>query len=79
MKSCAKTVTEYSRGLPDQRRQAISAVRDVILANLPRGYEECMSYRMIGQLIARVPVRNYLARMATAARGTTRKRAAKTR
>ena len=27
------------------------AVRDVILANLPKGYEECMNYGMIGYVV----------------------------
>lgn len=51
MKSSAKTVSEYLRSLPDDRREAISAVREVILANLPKGYEECMSYGMIGYVV----------------------------
>jgi hypothetical protein len=37
--------------LPTDRREAISAVRAVILANLPNGYEECMSYGMIGYVV----------------------------
>jgi len=40
VKSNAKTVDEYLRALPPDRRAAISAVRAVILANLPEGYEE---------------------------------------
>jgi hypothetical protein len=51
MKSNAKTVKEYLQSLPDDRRTAIGAVRDVILANLPKGYEECMSYGMIGYVV----------------------------
>ena len=51
MKSTAKTVDEYLNGLPSQRREAISAVRKVILANLPQGYQECMSYGMIGYVV----------------------------
>jgi hypothetical protein len=51
MQSSAKTVGEYLRSLPDDRRKAISAVREVILANLPKGYEECMSYGMIGYVV----------------------------
>jgi len=51
MQSKAKTVSEYLRSLPDDRREAISAVREVILANLPKGYEECMSYGMIGYVV----------------------------
>src|SRR5262249_39646962 len=51
MQSSAKTVQEYLKELPADRRQAINAVRGVILANLPKGYEECMSYGMIGYLV----------------------------
>jgi hypothetical protein len=51
MKSTAKTVDEYLNGLPPERREAISAVRKVILANLPEGYAECMSYGMIGYVV----------------------------
>jgi len=51
MQSSAKTVAEYLKSLPADRRKAISAVRKVILANLPEGYEECMSYGMIGYVV----------------------------
>ena len=51
MQSKAKTVQEYLKELPAERREAINAVRGVILANLPRGYEECMSYGMIGYVV----------------------------
>lgn len=48
VQSKAKIVEQYLRELPKDRREAISAVRDVILANLPKGYEEGMGYGMIG-------------------------------
>jgi uncharacterized protein DUF1801 len=51
MQSSARTVQEYLKELPADRCQAISAVRDVILANLPKGYEECMSRGMIGYVV----------------------------
>lgn len=47
MQSDATTVQEYLDELPDDRREAISAVRDVILANLPEGYVEVMNWGMI--------------------------------
>jgi len=37
MQSSAKTVQEYLKELPADRRKAINAVRGVILANLPKG------------------------------------------
>jgi hypothetical protein len=51
MKSTAKTVEDYLKALPPERREAIGAVRKVILANLPEGYQECMSYGMIGYVV----------------------------
>jgi hypothetical protein len=51
MTSNARTVETYLQSLPADRRAAISAVRQVILANLPEGYEECMSYGMIGYVV----------------------------
>jgi uncharacterized protein YdhG (YjbR/CyaY superfamily) len=47
MRSEASTVEEYIEGLPDDRREAISAVREVILENLPKGIEESMNWGMI--------------------------------
>lgn len=47
MRSEATTVREYLAGLPDDRRMAIAAVRKVIRANLPDGYEEAMNWGMI--------------------------------
>lgn len=51
MTSNAKTVDEYLALLPDDRRDALEAVREVILANLPEGYEETMCYGMIGYVV----------------------------
>jgi hypothetical protein len=48
MRSDARTVDQYLAELPEDRREAISALRKVILKNLPRGYEEGMAYGMIG-------------------------------
>src|SRR5580658_10871600 len=51
MKIQAKTIAEYLKALPPDRRAALSAVREVILANLPKGYQECMHYGMIGYVV----------------------------
>jgi Domain of unknown function (DU1801) len=51
MTSQAKTVEEYLQALPVDRRATMNAVREVILANLPNGYEECMNYGMIGYVV----------------------------
>ncbi len=47
VRSDAKTVKQYLEGLPEERRGAISAVRDVVLENLPKGYRESMNWGMI--------------------------------
>lgn len=51
MISRAKTVAQYLRELPADRRAAINSIREVILKHLPAGYEECMSYGMIGYVV----------------------------
>lgn len=48
MQSKAKTVDEYLASLPADRREVIAAVRDVVLKNLPKGYEEGMGSGAIG-------------------------------
>jgi hypothetical protein len=51
MASSAKTVSAYLASLPADRRAAISAVRDVIRANLDAGYEEGIQYGVIGYYV----------------------------
>jgi hypothetical protein len=48
MQSKAATVEQYLAELPEDRRAAVKAVRDVILKNLDKDYQEGMSYGMIG-------------------------------
>lgn len=47
VQSKAATVEEYLEELPEERRAVVSSVRDMVLANLPEGYEESMSWGMI--------------------------------
>lgn len=54
--SKATTVEQYLDELPDDRRDAIAEVRDVILANLPDGYVEAMNWGMISY---EVPLETY--------------------
>lgn len=49
--SPAKTVDEYLGSLPPDRRDAVEAVRKVILENLPPGFEEGMQYGMLSYLV----------------------------
>lgn len=51
MQSKATTVEAYLAELPPDRRDAIAAVRRVILNNLDSDYEEGMSYGMIGYYV----------------------------
>lgn len=45
------TVEEYLSSLPPDRRAALTAVRHVILKNLPKGYEERIQYGMIAYVV----------------------------
>jgi len=47
MHSEAKTIEEYLQSLPDKRKEAIKIIRDVIVKNLPSGFEEVMNWGMI--------------------------------
>ncbi len=51
MQSKARTVDEYLAELPEDRREALRAVRAVVLKHLPKGYEEGMQYGMIGYFV----------------------------
>ena len=51
MQSKATTVNDYLASLPPDRRAAISAIRDVILKNLDKDYQEGMHYGMIGYCV----------------------------
>jgi hypothetical protein len=48
MISKAATVEQYLAELPPDRREAISTIRETILANLDEGFQETMQYGMIG-------------------------------
>ncbi len=56
MRSDATTVEGYLTELLDDRREAIEAVREVILENLPEGYEEAMNW---GMITYQVPLETY--------------------
>jgi hypothetical protein len=51
MQSKAETVEEYLLELPKDRREIISVIREIILHNLPGGFEEVMQYGMISYVI----------------------------
>ena len=47
----ANTPAEYIAAIPEERREAIEKLREVILENIPDGYEEKMAYGMIGYVV----------------------------
>jgi uncharacterized protein YdhG (YjbR/CyaY superfamily) len=51
MTSNATTVEEYIASVPEERRPFIENIRKVIIENLPEGFEEGMSYGMIGYYV----------------------------
>lgn len=56
VRSSATTVEEYLEELPEDRRRAISTVRDVVRRNLPQGYRESINWGMISY---EVPLERY--------------------
>ncbi len=51
MQSTAKTPSEYVESLPDERKNVIENIRKTILDNLPKGFEETISYGMLGYVV----------------------------
>ncbi len=51
MQSKVTTVEAYMKEIPADRQQAISKLRKIILKNIPKGFNEEMSYGMIGYVI----------------------------
>jgi uncharacterized protein YdhG (YjbR/CyaY superfamily) len=51
MKIEANTSDEYINSLPDERKQVMNKLRETILDNLPKGFEETINYGMIGYVV----------------------------
>ncbi len=51
MKIEAKSVADYIKQLPDDRRSAIKKLRTLIRKNLPKGFKEQLSYGMPGWVV----------------------------
>jgi len=45
------TVSEYLANIPQDRREAFNQLREAIITNLPKGFEECINYGMIGYVV----------------------------
>lgn len=51
MQSQAETPDAYVDSLPEDRKEALQKLREVIAKNLPEGFIETMSYGMIGYVV----------------------------
>ncbi|MDB5012453.1 MAG: hypothetical protein JWQ25_655 [Daejeonella sp.] len=51
MQSNAISPEDYVNDLPEDRKPAVQSLRKVILENLPSGFEEVMSYGMLGYAV----------------------------
>lgn len=51
MQISANSPDEYLELIPDDRKPAMNKLRQTILSNLPKGFEETMSYGMIGYVV----------------------------
>ena len=47
----ANTPDDYISQLPEERKAAITKLRNTILKNIPNGFEETISYGMIGYVV----------------------------
>ena len=51
MTSNATSPEQYINEAPEDRREALQKLREVILSNLPKGFQEGMQYGMIGYAV----------------------------
>lgn len=51
MQSQSKTVEGYIKEVPSERLEAFTTLRNTVLKNIPKGFEECMGYGMIGYVV----------------------------
>lgn len=51
MQSKATTVKDYLKELPADKKTAFEELRDTLNNNIPKGFEEQMSYGMIGYVV----------------------------
>lgn len=47
----AVSIDDYLNQLPEDRKEAMQRLRETIVNNLPQGFEETMSYDMIGYVV----------------------------
>ena len=47
----ASTTDEYIALVADDKREGISKLRNIIVSNIPKGFEETINYNMIGYVV----------------------------
>jgi hypothetical protein len=47
----ANSVDDYLLKVSDDKRAAFMHLREIIKTNIPKGFEECLSYGMIGYVV----------------------------
>ena len=47
----ASTVEEYLKIIPEERQPAMNRLRETVLKHIPKGFEECIQYKMIGYVV----------------------------
>ena len=55
-KTASGTVADYLHSLPEERRQVIAKLRDLIRRHVPKGYEEAMS---LGSIVWQIPLKRF--------------------
>lgn len=51
MQSKSVTINSYLSEIPKERTEHFNKLREVILKNIPKGFEECIAYGMIGYVV----------------------------
>lgn len=51
MQSIAKNVSDYLKEVPEDKAPYFKKLRDTVVKNIPKGFEECMQYGMISYVV----------------------------
>jgi uncharacterized protein YdhG (YjbR/CyaY superfamily) len=60
MQYSAATPDEYIDQLPEERKDVIRSLRSIIQDNLPHGFQEMISYGLIGDLCRKITPEEYI-------------------
>lgn len=47
----ANSPQDYINQLPEDRKEVVSKIREIILKNIPKGFEETMQYKMLSYVV----------------------------